>query len=412
MAAIEAVPVESEAVKSPRSISLDVARRMALGAQGFGDPAPSGRVDRRHLRRAMARMRVVQLDSIPIVARTQYLPFHSRLGPYDMALLDRVAYRDDEWFELWAHEASIMPVDVEPLFRWMTDRARSGHTWKSLHQVSVREPAYVEAVLAEVRERGAVTGGELSDPRPLPKDGSGWWNRSLGVLALDWLYRVGELGVRRRGNFEKVFSPIEDIVPKEILDQPTPAPDDAVRELTKRSVQALGVGTAKGVADYFRLPIKMVRPALDELVESGAIDVAEVESWNKPAFVDPKAVVPRRITGATVLSPFDPVVWNRDRAERIWGFEYRIEIYVPAAKRRWGYYVLPVMVDGDLVARLDVKTDRDASVLRIKAAYAEPGHATPAVAARVRSAIEDLRVLVRVDEVDVADRGDLAPHLR
>lgn len=412
MAAIEAVPIESEAVKSPRSISLDVARRMALGAQGFGDPAPSGRVDRRHLRRAMARMRVVQLDSIPIVARTQYLPFHSRLGPYDMALLDRVAYRDDEWFELWAHEASIMPVDVEPLFRWMTDRARSGHTWKSLHQVSVREPAYVEAVLAEVRERGAVTGGELSDPRPLPKDGSGWWNRSLGVLALDWLYRVGELGVRRRGNFEKVFSPIEDIVPKEILDQPTPAPDDAVRELTKRSVQALGVGTAKGVADYFRLPIKMVRPALDELVESGAIDVAEVESWNKPAFVDPKAVVPRRITGATVLSPFDPVVWNRDRAERIWGFEYRIEIYVPAAKRRWGYYVLPVMVDGDLVARLDVKTDRDASVLRIKAAYAEPGHATPAVAARVRSAIEDLRVLVRVDEVDVADRGDLAPHLR
>ena len=412
MAAIEAVPIESEAVKSPRSISLDVARRMALGAQGFGDPAPSGRVDRRHLRRAMARMRVVQLDSIPIVARTQYLPFHSRLGPYDMALLDRVAYRDDEWFELWAHEASIMPVDVEPLFRWMTDRARSGHTWKSLHQVSVREPAYVEAVLAEVRERGAVTGGELSDPRPLPKDGSGWWNRSLGVLALDWLYRVGELGVRRRGNFEKVFSPIEDIVPKEILDQPTPAPDDAVRELTKRSVQALGVGTAKGVADYFRLPIKMVRPALDELVESGAIDVAEVESWNKPAFVDPKAVVPRRITGATVLSPFDPVVWNRDRAERIWGFEYRIEIYVPAAKRRWGYYVLPVMVDGDLVARLDVKTDRDASVLRIKAAYAEPGHATPAVAARVRSAVEDLRVLVRVDEVDVADRGDLAPHLR
>ena len=412
MAAIEAVPIESEAVKSPRSISLDVARRMALGAQGFGDPAPSGRVDRRHLRRAMARMRVVQLDSIPIVARTQYLPFHSRLGPYDMALLDRVAYRDDEWFELWAHEASIMPVDVEPLFRWMTDRARSGHTWKSLHQVSVREPAYVEAVLAEVRERGAVTGGELSDPRPLPKDGSGWWNRSLGVLALDWLYRVGELGVRRRGNFEKVFSPIEDIVPKEILDQPTPAPDDAVRELTKRSVQALGLGTAKGVADYFRLPIKMVRPALDELVESRAIDVAEVESWNKPAFADPKAVVPRRITGATVLSPFDPVVWNRDRAELIWGFEYRIEIYVPAAKRRWGYYVLPVMVDGDLVARLDVKTDRDASVLRIKAAYAEPGHATPAVAARVRSAIEDLRVLVRVDEVDVADRGDLAPHLR
>ena len=412
MAAIEVVPIESEAVKSPRSISLDVARRMALGAQGFGDPVPSGGVDRRHLRRAMARMRVVQLDSIPIVARTQYLPFHSRLGPYDMALLDRVAYRDDEWFELWAHEASIMPVDVEPLFRWMTDRARSGHTWKSLHQVSVREPAYVEAVLAEVRERGAVTGGELSDPRPLPKDGSGWWNRSLGVLALDWLYRVGELGVRRRGNFEKVFSPIEDIVPKEILDQPTPAPDDAVRELTKRSVQALGVGTAKGVADYFRLPIKMVRPALDELVESGAIDVAEVESWNKPAFVDPKAVVPRRITGATVLSPFDPVVWNRDRAELIWGFEYRIEIYVPAGKRRWGYYVLPVMVDGDLVARLDVKTDRDASVLRIKAAYAEPGHATPAVAARVRSAIEDLRVLVRVDEVDVADRGDLAPHLR
>ena len=393
------------------NMSSDVARRVFLGAQGFRDKRPAGAVTRRHLRRVMGRMRVLQLDSIPVVIRTQYLPLHARLGPYPAALLDRIAYQHDEWFEAWAHEASLLPVSSEPLFRWMKARVRSGHTWKWLAEFATREPGYIQSVLDEVRERGAVAAGELSDPRP-KKGSGGWGNRSQGSWALDWLFRVGELGIRRRGNFEKHFSPLADIVPAEILATPTPSPEQALRDLTVQSVQALGVGTATDVADYFRLPIRDVRVALAELVEEGTVVSAAVDGWDKPAFADPAASVPRSIEGATVLSPFDPVVWKRDRAERMFGFEYRIEIYVPEAKRRWGYYVLPVLVDGALVARLDVKTDRDAEVLRIKAAHAEPGRAERANAARVADAVRDLMQLVEVGTVDVANKGDLAPHLR
>ncbi len=393
-------------------MTLDVARRVALGAQGFADPRPKGRIDSRHLRRVMGRMQVVQLDSIPVVARTQYMPFHSRLGPYEMHRFDRLAYDRNEWFEAWSHEASLLPVETEPFIRWTWERARAGKTWKSLHEVAVREPAYVQSVLEEARERGAVTGGTLSDPRPLQDDGSGWWHRSLGVLALDWLFRVGELGIRRQGNFEKVFSPIEDIVPASIRSLPTPSVSEAQQHLALTAVRALGVGTASDIADYFRLPIRGIRVALSELVEQGLVVPAAVEGWSKPAFADPEARIPRSISGATVLSPFDPVVWNRDRAERIWGFEYKIEIYTPAAKRRYGYYVLPVMVDGDLVARMDVKTDREADVLRIKSCFAEDGHDTAQTAARVADAVRDLRSLVGPSTIDVDKRGNLAAKLR
>ncbi len=360
----------------------------------------------------MGRLRVLQLDSIPVVIRTQYLPFHSRLGPYDAGLLDRVAYRDDEWFEAWAHEASLLPVASEPLFRWMKERVRSGHTWKWLHQFSEREPAYVQSVLDEVRERGTVAPGELSDPRPVAKKSGGWGNRSHGALALDWLFRVGELGIRRRGNFEKHFSPLEDVVGEPVISTPTPTAADALRELTVQSVLSLGVGTAADVADYFRLPIREVRPALAELVEDGRVLDATVPGWKHPAFADPNGRAPRKLEGATVLSPFDPVVWKRDRAQRLFDFEYKIEIYVPEAKRRWGYYVLPVLIDGHIVARLDVKTDREHRVLRIKSSHAEPGHADAATAERVAEAVRDLALLVEAESIDVEKKGDLAPMLR
>ncbi len=393
------------------NMSLDVARRVALGAQGFADHAPANRVDRRHMHRVMSRLRVLQLDSIPVVIRTQYMPFYSRLGPYDPSLLDDIAYGDDSWFEAWAHEASLLPVASEPLFRWMRDRALGGATWKHLYDTAQREPAYMESVLDEVRERGAVTGGELSDPRKMAGDASGWGSRSLGSVALDWLYRIGHLGVRRRGNFEKVFSPIESIIPAGVLGQPTPAVDDAQRLLIVQSVQSLGVGTAADIADYFRLPIREVRALLPDLVEAGLVVPATVGGWTEPAFADPEAKTPRRIVGATALSPFDPVVWKRDRAERLWNFEYRIEIYVPAEKRRWGYYVLPVMVDGHLVARVDVKNDRDAGVLRLKASHAENGRCTHATAERVAGAMEDLARFVGASAIDVEPRGDLATLL-
>jgi uncharacterized protein YcaQ len=340
------------------------------------------------------------------------MPFHSRLGPYRKELLDEIAYRHDEWYEAWSHEATLLPVATEPHFRWMRDRARDGRTWKPLAEVAEREPGYVQSVLDEVRERGRVAGGELSDPRPVDTGSGGWWHRSLGVLALDWLFRVGDLGVRRRGNFEKVFSPLEDIVPADVLSSPTPSAGEAHRDLTLQSVQALGVGTVSDIADYFRLKTKEVQPRLEELIEMGAVVPASVRGWDKPAYADAHASIPRAIRGATMLSPFDPVVWNRDRALRLFDFHYRIEIYTPAEKRQYGYYVLPVLVDGHLVARLDVKTDREASVLRIKAAHAEPGWADAATAERVGQAVRDLARLVEVSDVDVEDRGDLARLLR
>lgn len=393
------------------TMSADVARRVALGAQGFADRAPTGTVDRRHLRRVMKRLRVLQLDSIPVVIRTQYLPFHSRLGPYRAELLDRIAYRDDAWFESWAHEASLLPVESEPLFRWMKERFREGQAWKWLHEFATREASYVDRVLDEVRSRGALAPAELSDPRP-SKGGGGWGNRSQGAMALDWLFRIGEVGIRRAGNFEKRFSVLADIVPAPILNAPTPARADAIRELAVQSVEALGVGTASDVADYFRLPIRDVRAALDELVEEGRVVSADVEGWTQPAFADPRASTPRRIGGARVLSPFDPVVWKRDRAQRLFDFEYKIEIYTPAAKRRWGYYVLPVMVDGHLVARLDVKTDRDAGVLRIKAAHVEEGWKRRPTAERTAGAVRDLAAFVGVSSIDVDRCGGLATELR
>ena len=360
----------------------------------------------------MGRLRVLQLDSIPAVIRTQYLPFHSRLGPYPTSLLDRIAYRDDEWFEAWAHEASLLPVASEPLFRWMKDRVRSGLTRRRLHAFAQREATYVQGVLDEVRERGTVTGGDLSDPRRVAAEGSSWGNQSHGSWALDWLFLIGEVGIRRRGNFEKHFSPLSDIVGESVLAIPTPSPEDARRELTVQSVQALGVGTATDIADYFRLPIRDIRATLADLVEDGLVLPATVPGWKHPAFADPGGRAPRTLEGATVLSPFDPVVCNRDRAERIFGFAYKIEIYVPEAKRRWGYYVLPVLVDGHIVARLDVKTDREHGVLRIKASHAEVGHNTLATAARTAVALRDLAQLVDVEAIDISDNGDLAPLLR
>ena len=393
-------------------MSNDVARRVALGAQGFNEPKPSGAISARHMRQVMKRLRVIQLDSIPVVIRTQYMPFHSRLGPYDPQLLDAVAYGSDVWFEAWSHEASLLPVDLEPQFRWMRERASNGDTWNGLYEVAQREPAYVQSVLDEVKERGSVTGGTLSDPRPVERGGDGWWHRSLGVLALDWLFRIGEVGIRRQGNFEKVFSPLDSIVPAKVLAQPTPDEDKALRELITQSTRALGVATAKEVSDYFRLPIRDVRRLLPSVVESGLVIEAEVEGWAHPAFADPEAKIPRKIRGATVLSPFDPIVWNRERAQQIWGFDYRIEIYVPEKKRRWGYYVLPVLVDGHLVGRLDVKTDRHDGVLRIKAAHVEDGLDKAEVARRMVAAIEDLRQTCGVDSIHVGRKGRLATALR
>ncbi len=391
-----------------RELSISQARRVALAAQGFADPAPAGRVDRRHLRRVMGRIKLLQLDSVPVVIRTQYLPPFSRLGDYEAALIDRIAYRDDEWFEAWAHEASLLPVGDEPLLRWQKQRAEQGETWSNLVELARRESSYVAEVLAQVKQR-PLTAGELADPRR--REGEWWGGRSLGSVALDWLFRIGAVGIRRRGNFTKEFDLLERIVPAEVLARPTPSAEEAQRELLVRSGEALGVGTATDLIDYYRLPVREGRARLREVAEQGRLETVAVEGWSEPAYLHPSARLPRSVDGLTVLSPFDPIVWNRDRAERLWNFSYRIEIYVPASKRVYGYYVLPVLDGEQLAARLDLKTDRAANTLQVRAAHAEPNINQPDLADRLRHHLDELAHFVGATEVRYGSRGDLMPAL-
>ena len=395
-------------VTGVQELSIVEARRLALHASGFGDPAPGGSPDRRHMRRVMGRIKLLQLDSVPAVVRSQYLPPFSRLGGYDPGLLDRIAYHHDEWFETWAHEASLLPVADEPLFRWHKQRCAQGHTWRGLVELAEGDPAYIDEVLAQVSE-GPLTAGELADPRR--RSGEWWGARSAGSMALDWLFRVGALGIRRQGNFVKQFDLLERIVPADVLARPTPTANDAQRELLRRSAEALGVATASDLIDYYRLPIREARPRIAELVEAGDVYQVQVQGWAEPAYLDPKARVGAPLSALTVLSPFDPVVWHRPRAERLFNFEYRIEIYVPAAKRIYGYYVLPVLDGERLVARLDLKADRKANKLRVLGAFAEPGVDKPDLAGRLRPHLEDLAVFAGVQDVDYGNRGDLMKSL-
>ena len=346
-----------------QTISADEARRIALAAQGFAAPRPVGRIDRRHLRKVMNRLQLLQLDSVPVVIRTQYMPLFSRLGPYRAEILDEVAYRPrprpsragsraggprpsgpagHEWFEAWSHEASLLPVEMEPFLRWSKQSARDGATWGRLYRIAQEDPVYIESVLGEIKARGPLAAGELSDPRP--NSGDWWGSRSAGALALDWLFRIGEVGVRRRPGFVKEFDLLDRIVPAEIRRLPTPSLETSLDELLIRSACAHGVASADCLVDYFRLPIKPAKARLEMLVEEGRLAACEIEGWRAPGYLDPDARCPRSISARALLSPFDPVVWRRKRIESLFDFEYKIEIYTPREKRRWGYYVLPFLM--------------------------------------------------------------------
>ncbi|MEM7092802.1 MAG: crosslink repair DNA glycosylase YcaQ family protein [Actinomycetota bacterium] len=384
---------------SARNLDASQARRIALRAQGFGLKDRTTPVDRGHLRRLMARLRLIQLDSVPVILRTQYMPGYSRLGPYDNALFDDVAYHRDEWMEGFIHEACVVPMADEPIFRFLKDRARRGEMWKGLYRLAQEDPDYVEEVLQDVRDRGPMKASELSNPRP--QSGEWWGSRSLGSVALDYLFRVGEVGIRRVGNFEKEWDLTERIVPAEIRSQPGWDEDDAMRELLVRSAQALGLGTQGCLVDYFRLPKKRAGQLLRDVVEEGRLVECRAEGVTKPVFLDPDAVLPRQVEARAFLSPFDPVVWNRPRGEWLFDFEYKIEIYVPQAKRRYGYYVLPFLLGDRLVGRCDMKTDRDAGVLRVLSAFVEPGADQEDVATAMADELPLLARHVGVDDLSI-----------
>ncbi len=391
-------------------LSLAAARRIALAAQGFAELRPAT-LDRRALNRALGRTQLFQIDSVNVVARAHYLPAFSRLGAYPQAVLEEAAWGRRSrrtLFEYWAHEASLLPVELQPLLRWRMARAAEGRgTYKRLATFGVERADYVAAVLREVEVRGPTTAGELEGA----KGEGGWWGWSDAKTAVEWLFWAGRLTTTtRRAAFERVYDLPERVLPRETLAAPTPAEPDAIRALLSRSARALGVATAADLRDYFRLSPGDADLRLAELVESGELIPAAVEGWGPRAFLHRDARRPRRIEARALLAPFDPLVWERSRTERLFGVRVRLEIYTPADKRTHGYYVLPLLLGETIVGRVDLKADRAAGALRVQAAHAEPGAPAHTAAALA----EDLSLMagwLGLDRVAVEPRGDLAATL-
>jgi len=396
-------------------LSAAEARWMAITAQGLGRDRPTGPVGPKHVRGAVAAVGTIQLDAINVLERTQFLVLFSRLGAYDPGRLHALTGPGGELFEYWGHAASLVPMKWQPLFRWRMQAhgpygvselyAARARAWHQQHR------AYIDAVRDEVRERGPLTASLLSDPRR--RDGEWWDRRSLGRQALEWLFFRGEVCGWRAPNFERVYDIPERVIPASILAEPTPAEDEAQRRLLVEGARSLGVATARELADYYRINTKVARPRIVELVEQGALVLVDVEGWREPGFVLPGARVVRpRRRSATLLSPFDSLIWERERTTRFFGFDYRIEVYVPEPKRRYGYYVLPLLLGDELVGRFDLKADRKASVLRVNAAHLEDGADPATVAAAAATELGVLRDWLGLDDVTVARRGALAAPLR
>ncbi|MER8408315.1 MULTISPECIES: winged helix-turn-helix domain-containing protein [unclassified Mesorhizobium] len=389
-------------------ISLAMARRIALAAQGFNDPRPTGTPDRRHLARVLARTGLLQIDSVSAVVRAHYMPLYSRLGPYKLALLDNAAVtRKRMVFEYWAHEASFLPVETYPLMRWRMQRAERGdEMYSGLAKWGREHAAYIEDIYREVAERGPIAASAFEGQ----KGSGGWWGWSHAKHAFEWLFWAGRITTAHRRGFERFYDLPERVLPPAVLALPVPCPEDAHRELLRISARAHGIATAGDLRDYFRLSPADIKGRIEELVEAGDLLPVSVEGWSKTAYLHNDARLPRRIEARALLAPFDPVVFERSRTERLFDFHYRIEIYTPAEKRRYGYYVLPFLLGDSIVGRVDLRADRPAGVLRVHAAYAEPG-APPQTAAELFEELKQMQGWLGLERIEVTAAGDLGRPL-
>jgi uncharacterized protein YcaQ len=391
------------------SLSLAQARRLALAAQGFLDP-PHRTPTMRTLLRVLERTGVLQIDSVNVLARAHYMPVFSRVGPYDVGLLHRAAgERPRRLFEYWAHEAAYAPVELWPLMRHRMDTAAT-RAWGGPRRIARERPDLVRWVLEEVATHGPVSARGIEGDLPRAREAWGW-NWSETKQALEYLFFAGEVTVaRRNAQFERLYDLPERVLPSSVLALPVPPEEEAHRALVGRAARSHGVATLRCLRDYYRMGLEDTRRAVDALVEEGELRPVTVEGWRRPAYLHRDARVPRRVEASALLSPFDPVVWERDRTEALFGFRYRIEIYVPEARRVHGYYVLPFLLGDRLVARVDLKADRPRRALQVRGAYAEP--AAPAdVAERLAAELAGLATWLGLERVEVLGRGDLAPAL-
>ena len=389
-------------------MSVAQARRTALAAQGFLDK-PHAEPTMRTVQRTLERTGVLQVDSVNVLQRAHFMPLYSRMGPYDVDLLRRAAeQRPRRIVEYWAHVQAFMPVELWPVMQHRMDdyRAKRGK-WGFVQADDELEAS----LLAELAVRGASTARDLDDGLPRAKDNWGWnWSKTRRVL--DYLYTSGQVAIASRNSqFEIRYDLPERVIPADVLAQPTPSRADANRELVRRAARSHGVATVQDLRDYYRMSVAGTATAVAELVEAGELLPVKVEGWKRPAYLHAEARLPRRVDARALLSPFDPVVWERARTEALFGFAYRIEIYVPADKRVHGYYVLPFLLRDAIVARVDLKADRATGTLLVPGAFAEPG--APADTAEQLSAeLRRMADWLGLERVTVGSRGDLAPQLR
>lgn len=394
----------------PERLSAAAARRIGLAAQGYGAPRPAS-VQRRHIAALAERLGMYQIDSVNVLARAHTMPAFSRLGPYDPAHFAALAWgqrRHRAWFEYWGHAASLLPMARWPLLRWRMDGFRTRQRGTMIAFVAERG-AFIANVLAQLRTRGPLAAAELAGAGPASGK---WWGWSDGKMALEHLLSTGDVTVaHRRGAFERVYDLAERVIPPAIFNAPAPDPAEAQRALLRIAAAAMGVATDGDLCAYWRLP-PASRPRIAELVEAGELRPVAVEGWKQPAYLWHEARLPRRIAAACLISPFDPLLWERDRALRLLDFHYRIGLYTPRDQRQDGYYVLPFLHGERLAARLDLKADRATRTLHVHAAHLEPPAAPGPTAAALAPVLAETAHWLGLEHIDIAPRGDLAGPLK
>jgi len=396
-----------------QSLSLAQARRLALAAQHFGAGGAGGVRGIRTLGTTVGKLGLLQIDSVNVLVRSHYLPLFSRFGGYDADLLDRAAYGGQRrvLFEYWGHEASLLPLALHPLLRWRMERAKRGEgTWASLRRYAKDHAPLIDAALKQIAARGPLGASELEDAG---RAKGGWWGWSQGKKTLEWLFWTGAVTTARRRNFERLYDLTERVLPPEVIAAPTLAKEEAQRRLMTIAARALGVATLRDLRDYFRLPAEDASKRLTELVEEGVLIPVSVEGWKQQAYLSNGARLPRSVNATALLSPFDSLIWERQRTERLFDFSYRLEIYTPAHKRQHGYYVLPFLLGDRLVARLDLKSDRQRRCLQVRGGSVEKGIAAAEVAEPLAAQLQLLAQWLRLEQVEIASRrGELMARLR